>query len=211
MTGSYYDDNAEAYRQRTLACNLEPLHEAFLSRLSPGAHILDAGCGPGRDTSAFLRRGFRVTAIDASPAMVDVATRVTGQPARLLRFQEMEFDSEFDGIWANASLLHVRVGEIDDVLRRLARALVPGGLLHASVKVGDGERVAPDGRLFCDYSETSLRALFARHPELRLLSIEQSEAQPAQLDGRSWLMALAVRSAAAATATAASATATDPG
>lgn len=197
MTSDYYDRQTEAYRQRTLGCDLAPLYDAFLSRLPAGAHILDAGCGPGRDTLAFLGRGFRVTAIDASAAMVDLATRVTGQPARLLPFQHIELEGAFDGIWANASLLHVPSREIDDVLRRLARALVPGGLLHASVKVGDGERVAPDGRLFCDYSEASLRALFARCAGLRLLSLEMSPPQPGQLDDRAWLMALARRSDAA--------------
>jgi SAM-dependent methyltransferase len=195
-TGDYYDRQAEAYRERTRACDLAPFYEAFLSRLPAGAHILDAGCGPGRDTMAFLARGFRVTAIDASAAMVEVATRVTGQPARVQRFQDIEQEAAFDGIWANASLLHVPVRDIDDVLARLARALVPGGLLHASVKVGDGERVAPDGRLFLDYSEASLRALFARCPALQLVSLETSPAQPGQLDDRAWLVALATRSAA---------------
>ncbi len=196
MTSDYYDREAEAYRERTRGCDLAPLYEAFLSRLPAGAHILDAGCGPGRDTLAFLARGFRVTAIDASAAMVELATRVTGQPARLLRFQEIDFEAAFDGVWANASLLHVPSAEIDDVLGRLTRALVPGGLLHASVKVGDGERTAPDGRMFCDYSESSLRAVFARHPGLRLQSIGTSLAQPGQLDGRAWLIALATRTGA---------------
>jgi SAM-dependent methyltransferase len=193
-TGDYYDRQAEAYRERTRGCDLVPLYEAFLSRLPAGAHILDAGCGPGRDTAAFLARGFRVTAFDASPAMVELATRVTGQPAELLTFQQLDVDAAFDGVWANASLVHVPTAEIDDVLRRVARALVPGGLLHASVKVGDGERVTPDGRLFCDYSDASLRAVFARCPALRLLSIETSPAQAGQLDDRAWLMALATRS-----------------
>lgn len=195
-TRDYYDREAEAYRERTRGCDLAPLYESFLPRLPAGAHILDAGCGPGRDTQAFLARGFRVTAIDASAAMVELAARATGQPARLLPFQQLDIESAFDGVWANASLVHVPSAEIDDVLRRLARALVPGGLLHASVKVGDGERTTPDGRLFCDYSEPSLRALFARCPALRLLSIETSPAQSGQLDDRAWLMALATRSGA---------------
>jgi len=191
MTSDYYDLNAEAFRQRTAGCDLAPLYEGFLSRLPPGAHILDAGCGPGRDTLAFLGRGFRVTAIDASAAMVDLATQATGQPARQLRLQEIEFHDAFDGVWANASLLHVPTGEIDDVLRRLVRSLVPEGLLHVSVKIGDGERIAPDGRFFCDYTETVLRALFARHPSLRLLSLEESPPQRPQDDNRSWLIARA--------------------
>lgn len=193
MTRDYYDLNAEAFRERTVDCELAALHDAFLSRLAPGAHILDAGCGPGRDTLAFLERGFRVTAIDASAAMVDLASRATGQPARQLRFEEIEFEEAFDGIWANASLVHVPMSDIDDVMRRLARSLRPGGLLHVSVKKGEGERIAPDGRLFCDYTDGRLRALFARHPSLQLHSIEESPAQRPQRDPRAWLIALAAR------------------
>lgn len=191
MTRDYYDEHSQAFRERTRGCDLTARYDAFLSRLAPAAHILDAGCGPGRDAAAFLGRGFRVTAIDASAAMVALATEATGQPARLLSFQELQFRDEFDGIWANASLVHVPLEEIDDVLDRLARALRRGGVLHISVKVGDGERVAPDGRFFCDYTEATLGALFARHPSMQLLSVERSPPQRPQVDAREWLFALA--------------------
>ncbi|PYR19013.1 MAG: hypothetical protein DMF94_17795, partial [Acidobacteria bacterium] len=46
--------------------------EAFVPR---GSHILDLGCGPGCDEDHLARRGYRVTAIDWSPAMVDEARR----------------------------------------------------------------------------------------------------------------------------------------
>lgn len=187
----YYDRNADAYRQRTFEIDMARGHEAFLSRLPPGAHILDAGCGPGRDTAAFLARGFRVTATDASAAMVELASRATGQAVLQLRFQEIEFHEAFDALWANASLLHVPGQEIDDVLHRLARSLRPGGLLQFSVKRGDGERIAEDGRFFCDYSEASLRALLARQPSLELLAIEESQPLVPRPDGRSWLFVLA--------------------
>jgi SAM-dependent methyltransferase len=191
MTRDYYDDNSEAYRERTRGCDLTALYDGFLSRLSPGAHILDAGCGPGRDAAAFLRRGFRVTAIDASAAMVALATEATGQPARLLPFQSVEYRDEFDGIWANASLVHVPRAEIEDVVARLVRALRPGGVLHVSVKVGDGERIAADGRFFCDYTEATLGALLTRHPSMHVVSMERSPPQRPQADAREWLMALA--------------------
>jgi len=182
----YYDANAEAFRQRTFGNDLTALYDPFTSLLPAGGHILDAGCGPGRDALAFLRRGFRVTAIDASPAMVELASQATGQPALLLRFEEIEFEASFDGIWACASLVHVPRAAIDGVLARLSRALVSGGVLYASLKCGDGERVAPDGRFFSDHDEASLRALLARHPELEILRLDVAPPGNAQ-DGRSWL------------------------
>ena len=41
----------------------------------PVRDILDLGCGPGRDDECFGARGYRVTAIDWSPAMVAEARR----------------------------------------------------------------------------------------------------------------------------------------
>lgn len=38
---------------------------------SPGQHVLDLGCGTGQDALFLARRGIRVTALDASPLMMD--------------------------------------------------------------------------------------------------------------------------------------------
>ena len=43
--------------------------------LPPGGHLLDLGCGTGEDALWWARRGHRVTAMDASAAMLEVARR----------------------------------------------------------------------------------------------------------------------------------------
>jgi ubiquinone/menaquinone biosynthesis C-methylase UbiE len=43
--------------------------------LETGARILDIGCGSGAMASCLANRGFNVTAVDASPAMVNQASR----------------------------------------------------------------------------------------------------------------------------------------
>ena len=187
MTLDYYNHNAESFRQRTAGSMTRRSYDAFLARLAPNAHILDAGCGPGRDSMVFLERGFRVTGMDASLAMVEMATQATGQPVLLMTFQQIEFQNEFDAIWANASLLHVPQSEIDGVIRRLTRALKPAGALYMSLKVGDGERIADDGRFFCDYTETAARELLSRHRALTILEIHQTPPGPNRADGRAWL------------------------
>jgi hypothetical protein len=53
----------------------------------------------------------------------------------------------YDGVWANASLLHVDRGELPVVLRRLADATAPGGVLRMSVKEGDGDTWSTHGRV----------------------------------------------------------------
>jgi SAM-dependent methyltransferase len=164
-TTMYYTENAPAFFADTVAVAMDPLYARFLPHIPPGGHILDAGCGSGRDSLAFLERGYRVTAFDASPSLAALAERQTGQPVRVLRLQDLEWSQTFDGIWACASLLHVPAAELPEVMGRLAGALRPGGVLYASFKYGRGERERK-GPLFTDLDEAGLQALLAQVPGL---------------------------------------------
>ncbi len=141
----YYSSHAANFVENTSTLDLTDLYQSFLAELKSGAHILDAGCGSGRDAKAFLSRGYRVTAFDASPQMAEITTAITGQECKILSFAEMEFSEAFDGVWACASLLHVPKRQLSNVMRRCVRALRPGGVFYLSLKEGEGERVAEDG------------------------------------------------------------------
>src|SRR5512140_122033 len=117
ITLDYYEENAEAFDQRTRDVDMSPIYEEFLPLLPAGGYILDAGCGTGRDSAEFLKRGFRVLAMDASKAMVARAAKRIGQPVLNISFAQMQFDHEFDGVWACASLLHVPRREMPQVFR----------------------------------------------------------------------------------------------
>ena len=116
---------------------------------------LDVGCGSGRDSLAFLKKGYAVTSFDASPELARIASALTGLPVAVLRFQVFPFEEEFDAVWACASLLHVPRRKLGGVLARLRKSLRPGGVLYASFKVGENEGVR-GGRLFSDRDEQSL-------------------------------------------------------
>src|SRR5829696_2513263 len=151
-TVAYYEANAERFVEDTFEVDMRPLYAPFLTLLPAGARVLDAGCGPGRDSLAFVARGHEVTAFDASEAMARLASRRTGLPVLRLSFDRVGFEVGFDGVWACASLLHVPRRDMPGVLHRLARALEPHGVLYASFRHGDGEAVR-GGRLFSDYRE----------------------------------------------------------
>lgn len=168
---------------------MEALYAPFLDRMQNGAHILNAGCGSGRDTLNFLRRGYVVTAFDASKPLVELASRLTGQEMLNLRFDEIEFDRTFDGIWACASLLHVARHDIDAVLDKLTRALKPSGIMFVSFKLRDGEW-EQSGRFFNGYDVASLGALLRRHQSLSIVSIWESEDVRPERKGERWLNAL---------------------
>mgnify|MGYP000892173189 FL=1 len=191
-TVEYYNAKAREFFESTVNADMTGHYREFLSLVPQGGRILDAGCGSGRDSLYFINLGYRVTAIDASPVLAQMSSELIGQPVAVLRFQDLDFDAEFDGIWACASLLHVSRREMPDVLERLTRALKPDGVLYASFKYGDweGER---NGRFFNDYDERSFQLLLRNHPNLQLVSFRVSEDVRPDRAGEKWLNVLVRR------------------
>lgn len=189
---AFYAAHAEEYCRQTSEPRRDETYQPFVALLSPGAQVLDAGCGSGRDSLALARQGFRVAAIDASPEMVREA-RARGVDARVLSFQELGFASEFDGIWAGASLLHVPRAEVPGVLRRFHQALRPAGVLYASLKEGKGERMAEDGRFFSYFTLVEFGELLEQG-NFRVLNAWQSLDREFSGAERSWVNFLARRS-----------------
>jgi predicted methyltransferase len=81
--------------------------------------------------------------------------------ARLATFDDVEAVAQYDGVWANFSLLHAPRADLPRHLAALHRALKPGGLLHLGMKTGTGE--ARDGldRLYSYYSVAELHGKLA--------------------------------------------------
>ena len=188
-TLSYYEANAERFSEETRHVDMASLYYPFLSLLPQGAHILDAGCGSGRDSLYFLRNGYEVTAFDVSEKMAGLASSLLGQTVLRTSFDHLSFTRQFDGVWACASLLHVPRSAMPGVLTRLARSLKPGGAMYTSFKYGDSEGVR-DGRFFSDYDEEGLRALLRTLPELFILELWQTlDVRPGKADDV-WVNAL---------------------
>lgn len=173
LSTSYYDDNAERFFADTAFADLAEGRRRFVDALPPGARVLDAGCGSGRDALAFKTLGFEVTAFDGAAIMAAKASAHTGLDVLHLNFTDVAWRDAFDGVWANASLLHVPRAELPDVMRRLRDALVPGGVWELSFKLGRGERQTP-GRLFTDLDEPMVRQLVSEVGGLDILAISLS-------------------------------------
>jgi SAM-dependent methyltransferase len=102
--------------------------------LPPGARVLDLACGQGRHAIPLAERGFAVTGYDLSETLLsraraDAAARGAG--VRFLRgdMRALPFDAEFDAVINVFTAFGYFADEADDVetLRRVGRALVPGG------------------------------------------------------------------------------------
>ena len=103
-------------------------------RLPAGARILDLPCGYGRHAALLARGGFRVVGVDLSLAMLTEARRRYPEGPRL-RFRRADmrrvaYHDEFDAVInLYTSFGYFTPAQNVTALRRMARALRPGGRL----------------------------------------------------------------------------------
>jgi SAM-dependent methyltransferase len=167
MKKDYYDIRAQEFYDNSVGANVSELYKPFLELLPIGGRILDAGCGSGRDTKAFLENGYKVDAMDASAEMVRMATSYAGVTVKHKRFEEVTERDVYDGIWACASLLHIPRTDLARVLSILSSALKGSGYLYASFKYGTEDR-EEGGRLFTDLDEMAVDSLLGSTAGLKL-------------------------------------------
>jgi cyclopropane fatty-acyl-phospholipid synthase-like methyltransferase len=105
-----------------------------LLHLSPGARILDVGCGPGRHSLELARRGFGTVGIDISEGFIEYARKVAVAKRLTAEFQvadarSLGFKGDFD---AAICLCEGAFGLAGDdaghrqILAGVSRALKPG-------------------------------------------------------------------------------------
>lgn len=162
-TDRFYAENAAAYVRRFSTPHHARL-AGFLRHPPQGSTILELGCGNGRDSAEMLLRGYDVTPTDGTPEIATEASILPGRPVGLLRFEDLDFDAAFDGIWASAALLHVARADLPHVLATIHRALRPSGTFYASFKAGKSEGRDALGRYYNYPSEAWLRDLYQRLP-----------------------------------------------
>ncbi len=152
ITLKYYNSNAEQYIRETINRSMTDICEKFLGMLTSGSHILDLGCGSGRDSRVFLDRGFKVTAIDASPAIAEITSNFLAQEVMVMKAQDLSDDEKYDGVWACASLLHIPDSEMSATMEQISHALRPGGIAYISLKLETSSNIDRKGRFISSCS-----------------------------------------------------------
>ena len=148
--------------------------------ITPGARIVDAGCGSGRNLVYLLREGAAIFAVDANQRAVEHVRRLSRSLKTGLRdenfqvsaVEKMPFPNGFADVVICSSVLHFARNEehFQSMVAELWRVLRPGGLLFARlgsrigmdfVPVGDGLYAMPDGQNWYLVDEQKLMSLTA--------------------------------------------------
>jgi SAM-dependent methyltransferase/GNAT superfamily N-acetyltransferase len=188
-TVAIYEQIAEDYQARHVdgPWQQESLRH-FSAALPAPARLLEVGCGPGRDARMLREAGYNVLALDRTWAMLRLAessgaSRIQAD-SRALPLR----DGSVDGVWANASLLHLPRTELVIALVEIRRLLRPGGVFYSSFKRGHGQRTGRDGRWFAFYQPDEMARMLAG---AGLGVADQWEADDQRAGHETWIMSLA--------------------
>jgi SAM-dependent methyltransferase len=141
-----YDEQSPAYAALSVRSVPPELLTAFSRAVTAGGHVLVVGCGTGAECRELAAAGYTIHGVDVAPGMVRCAERsIAGDDlGRRIRFECADirtggtFEAHgLDGVFFTNEVYsfipdrRVRVR----MLRRLARALRPGGAIFVSARM----------------------------------------------------------------------------
>ena len=173
FTLAYYNKHADSFIDDTENVDFHEIQDEFLTYVPKGGHILDMGCGSGRDSLYFLKKGYTVDAIDGSPRMCARARMLTDLNVECELFEFWQPHNMYDGVWACASLLHIWVEDLDEVIDKVASCLKDGGIFYMSFKYGDSYGTR-NGRFFNDFNEDKVAKMVRKSRRFKTVKVWQT-------------------------------------
>ena len=170
---NYYKDNKDEFINSTFDCDMSKQYAFFEKYLSNDTKtILDIGFGSGRDSLYFSKK-YDVYSIDPVEEFCEHAKEIGLKNVYCMSVQQMDFENQFDGIWACASLLHIPSYDLVGVLNKCYLALKDNGVMYCSFKNGEyeGER---NGRFFIDLIAERF-AQYVSKTEFEILEVSITE------------------------------------
>ena len=186
-TLDYYNKNSEEYFNSTLNVDMTNTYKEFLKLVPEGGKILDLGCGSGRDSMNFMKLGYEVTAIDGAKELAKKASVLLGKEVILSTFEELELKEKFHGIWACASLLHIKREDLKTVLNNLYNNLEDNGVFYMSFKYGEKEYVDDKNRYFNCFTDESIISFINENTKFNILGLYITEDKLGRVNEVKWL------------------------
>ena len=168
---NYYEENAEKYIVETIKCDVSEQYNLFLKYMPRSGKILDIGFGSGRDMIYFNSQGYDVVGIDPTQVFIDNMHN-QGYSAFNLQVENLNCCKKYDGIWACASLLHVKRENLRHVFFKCKSALKENGIMYCSFKYGDKE-IIKDNRYF-NYVNEKLIKEVASFDNFKIIEITKT-------------------------------------
>jgi len=140
----YYSGNADRLAEAYESVTFEQVHQGALTLLpAEGVHVLDVGCGSGRDAAALAQRGHRVIGVDQCPAMIQHARRLHGEGVAWVLDSLPDLSTlcghRFELILVSAVWMHLEPEQRARALSRLSDLLADDGQLLISLRFGPAE------------------------------------------------------------------------
>lgn len=139
LLAAHLDDGTHAASRPSARIDAEVRALADAGLVGPGVRVLDLGCGPGLHAQRLARLGCRVTGLDLSASSLAHARGEAERAGldvdyRLQDFRTLEDEARYDVVLqAYGELSTFAPDARDDLLARVRRALVPGGVLVCEV------------------------------------------------------------------------------
>jgi len=197
----WYEDNAKTYAKASEDLVNKELINRFIEYLKNGSKVLDAGCGPGRDSKVFYDLGFNIFGVDLSSNLLKIASQKCPQGIfKKADFLSLPFnDKYFDGIWASASLLHLEnISDVEKALSEFNRVLKKDGILCVLVKQQMGKEktsivtdsLSNHDRFFQWFSKIEIKKLLKKS-NFSIVSLEDNYPDLAGRKEVKWIVGLA--------------------
>ena len=186
-TLDYYNKNSEEYFNSTLNVDMTNTYKPFLKLVPKDGKILDLGCGSGRDSMNFMKLGYEVTAVDGAKELAKKASVLLGKEVIVSTFEELELKEKFHGIWACASLLHIKREDLKTVLNNLYNNLEDNGVFYMSFKYGEKEYVDDKNRYFNCFTDESIISFINENTKYNILGLYITEDKLGRVNEVKWV------------------------
>lgn len=147
LTRDAYDQQAARWSSAHMNYDFWADEIARFNEFLPSGKLLEIGAGGGRDAHVLVGLGYDYLGTDISGGLVEEARKNNpGVTFVEKSVYDLDYDSEFDGFWCSAVLLHVPRNRIGEALEPIHRAMAPGAIGFISVKQGTGEHLEVDDK-----------------------------------------------------------------
>ncbi len=183
----YYTTHFSQYHEKTFHIDPAAFLSSFAENLQPGAHVLDIGCGSGRDLLWLAQKCFQPTGFEASPGLAALARQNTNCPVIEGDFESFDFSTlQVDAILMSGALVHLPHKQMEPALKNILRALKTGSksTVYLSVKEGHGTFTDDHNRTFYLWQDADIRDICRRNS---LKVIDFSRSTSVLGTGEAWL------------------------